>query len=60
MYDLPYEETVADMRQVVAETLDLIEQHFPDVDTTETCQRVAYARTAHARPVRFGDKNERS
>jgi hypothetical protein len=53
MYVRPYKEAITDMRQIVNETLDLVERHYPGVDTSNARRRLAYVRMAHTEPVRL-------
>ncbi len=46
-FAVPYPEAVADMARVLDEMLALVEQHFPQLDTTIARRRLAYARGAY-------------
>jgi hypothetical protein len=56
MFASPYDETITDMRQIMSETLDLVERHYPGIDTSAARRRLAYVRIAHTDPVRFEDE----
>lgn len=47
----PYEEAIADTKQLLEETLRLVETQFPQMDTAPIHRRLAYVRTAHKNPV---------
>ena len=57
MFAQPYERAAAEARQVVSETLGLIERQFPSVDTATARRRLAYVRAAHPGPVEFSASN---
>jgi hypothetical protein len=48
---IPYPEAVAGTAQVLDETLALVEQHFPEIDTSGARRRLAYTRAAYEKPV---------
>jgi hypothetical protein len=48
---IPYPEAVAGTARVLDETLGLVEQHFPQVDTSAARRRLAYTRAAYEKPV---------
>ncbi|MBN2005880.1 MAG: nucleotidyltransferase domain-containing protein [Anaerolineae bacterium] len=50
-FTLPYAEAIADTRQLLEETLALVELQFPHLDTTQIHRRLAYTRTAHRQPL---------
>ena len=52
-FQAPYDDAVQDTLHLLHETLDLVQHHFPHLDTTAVARRLAYTRTAH--PVRFTD-----
>ncbi|MBN2392472.1 MAG: nucleotidyltransferase domain-containing protein [Anaerolineae bacterium] len=43
----PYDAAVQDMVRLLHETLDLVQCHFPHLDTTAVARRLAYTRAAH-------------
>jgi len=43
-FTLPYAEAIADTRQVLEETLELVELQFPSLDTTLVRHRLGYTR----------------
>lgn len=53
MFACLYDEAITDMRQIMRETLDLVEQYFPGIDTSAARRRLAYVRMAHTEPVRL-------
>ena len=53
VFSRPYAEAMADTGQVLQETLELVEQHVPQMDTTFVRRRLAYARAAHNKPIRL-------
>jgi hypothetical protein len=55
MFSLPYEEALTDMRHIVDATLNLVERHYPQIDTTAARLRLAYTRKAHPQPINLGD-----
>jgi hypothetical protein len=52
-FKAPYVEAAADMAQVLHETLDLVERHYPQVDTTAVRHRLEVVRTTHEKPVKL-------
>ena len=46
-FQIPYDDAVQDTTRLLRETLDLVQQHFPHLDTTAIARRLAYTRTAH-------------
>ena len=55
-FSVPHAEAMADTAQVLQETLELVEQHVPKMDTTFVRRRLAYARAAHNKPIRYGSR----
>jgi hypothetical protein len=49
-FAVPYSEAVGDMAQLLDETLTLVEQHFPQLDTSGARRRLAYTRAAYEQP----------
>jgi len=49
-FAVPYSDAVADMAQVLDETLTLVEQRFPQLDTSGARRRLAYTRAAYEKP----------
>ncbi len=52
-FQLPYDMATLDTTRLLHETLDLVKQHFPYLDTTAVSQRLAYTRTAYPQAVKF-------
>jgi hypothetical protein len=50
-FAVPYPEAVADMARLLDETLALVEQRFPQLDTSRARRRLAYTRAAYAKPA---------
>ena len=50
-FTLPYPEALDDARQMLEETLGLVEQQFPDVDTILAHRQLEYTRAEHWKPV---------
>jgi hypothetical protein len=50
-FEVPYAEAVAGTAQLLDETLVLVEQHFPQIDTAGARRRLAYVRAAYEKPV---------
>jgi hypothetical protein len=50
-FAVPYTEAIADTKQVLEETLTLVELQFPGLDTTQARRQLGYTRTQHMRPV---------
>ena len=50
-FTLPYAEAIADTRQLLEETLELVELQFPALDTTQVRRQLAYTRAEHSNPV---------
>jgi hypothetical protein len=42
---------IADTKQLLEETLHLVETQFPQIDTALIQRRLAYVRAAHAKPL---------
>ena len=53
IFSRPYAEAMADTALVLQETLELVEQHMPQIDTGLVRRRLAYARAAHNKPIRL-------
>jgi Domain of unknown function (DUF4037) len=47
----PYAEAIADTKQVLEETLELVERQFPRLDTTKARRQLGYTRSGHLKPV---------
>ena len=52
-YARSQDEAICDTLAVVAETLDLVEQHMPQVDTSRARKRFSVPQRAYERPVEF-------
>jgi len=52
-FRVSYAEAVTDTIGVLRETLDLVDQHLPQVDTARVRQRLATTRTAHSKAVEW-------
>jgi predicted nucleotidyltransferase len=52
-FSVPCAEAMADTVQVLQETLELVEQHAPQMDTALVRRRLAYTRAAHKKPIRL-------
>jgi hypothetical protein len=50
-FAVPYPEAAADMACLLDETLALVEQRLPQVDTSRARRRLAYTRAAYEKPV---------
>jgi hypothetical protein len=50
-FTLPYPEAIAGTRQVLEETLELVELQFPGLDTTGVRRQLRYTRAEHWKPV---------
>ncbi len=50
-FTAPYAEAIADIARLLAETVALVEQHFPQLDTTAIHHRLAYARRVYTEPA---------
>ena len=50
-FALPYAGAIANTKQLLEETVALVEQEFPDLDTTRVRLQLAYTRAEHAKPV---------
>lgn len=50
-FTVPYAEAIADTARLLAETAALVEQRFPQLDTTAVHRRLAYARMAYTEPA---------
>jgi predicted nucleotidyltransferase len=46
-FEATYQETIADTRLLLEETLHLVEKQFPQIDTEPTYHRLAYVRATH-------------
>ena len=46
-FHAPYDDAVLDTTRLLHETLDLVQHHFPHLDTTVVARRLAYTRAAH-------------
>ena len=46
-FQAPYDDAVQDTARLLHETLDLVQRHFPHLDTTAVARRLAYTRAAH-------------
>ncbi len=55
-YEASYPEAIADMKALLEETLRLVEEQFPRMDTVLVHRRLAYVRAAHQPPVNPSDK----
>jgi Domain of unknown function (DUF4037) len=49
-FEIPCIEALADMKSLQEETLHLVEEQFPQIDTGPVHKRLAYVRAARARP----------
>jgi len=52
-FSVPCAEAMADTAQVLQETLELVEQHVPQMDTALVRRRLAYTRAAREKPIRL-------
>jgi hypothetical protein len=50
-FTLPYTEAIADTRQVLEETLELVELRFPSMDTAQIHRQLGYTRAEQS--IRF-------
>ncbi len=50
-FTLPYLEAIADTRQLLEETLELVELQFPHLDITQVRRQLGYTRAAHLKPA---------
>ncbi len=54
-YECPPAEAISQTRQLITETLALVNRRFPQIDTTPTREDLAFSRTAHEQPVSLFD-----
>ncbi|HOU15670.1 MAG TPA: DUF4037 domain-containing protein [Anaerolineae bacterium] len=50
-FTVPYAEAIVDTTRLLAETVVLVEQHFPQLDMTAVHRRLSYARRAYTEPA---------
>ncbi|MBN1994767.1 MAG: nucleotidyltransferase domain-containing protein [Anaerolineae bacterium] len=50
-FNCPQDESVGDMFRLINETLFLVEQHYPQIDTTAVRKRLSISRAAHHKPA---------
>jgi len=51
VFGASYEEAIADTKQILEETLHLVEKQFPQIDTAPIYRRLNYMRAVHERSV---------
>jgi hypothetical protein len=49
----PYESAINEIKQLSAETLDLIHEHYPEIDLTTPRRKLSYQRTGYDNPVHY-------
>lgn len=51
VFNLPYQEAIADTKKLLEEIIELVEQQFPGLDTSAVRRQLGYARAVHLKPV---------